>query len=98
MWIELTKPVDEHKAGEFLDCTEDVARAYQAAGLAKDAGDGPDKILLKRSLDEFQATLNTVIKQTAASIRQSTEGLRRPNVGGGVEVILNEEDKRNGPG
>lgn len=69
MWIELLSAVGDKKAGEFLDAAEPTARAYVTAGLAKDAGDGPDKIILERSLTAFRTELSTMTRKVAEDIQ-----------------------------
>jgi HK97 family phage major capsid protein len=97
MWIELTAPVKEHKAGEFLDAPDDTARAYVAAGLAKDAKDGPDKIILGRAMESFRTELSTFTRGVASSIQDTARSLtagKRPN----IEVVQDEADKTRGLG
>ncbi len=76
MWIELLQPVGEMKPG-FHDVENEVtARAYIAAGLAKDAGDGPDKIILQRSMEHLRGTLSGFVRGMADEIRTSADAVR----------------------
>ena len=77
MWIELTSQVGEHKPGQFLDVDEAQARAYIAAGLAKDAGDGPDKIILQRSMETLRGTLSEFTRGVAAEIQDCAREFTR---------------------
>ena len=77
MWIELTSQVGEHKPGAFLDVDEAQARAYIAAGLAKDAGDGPDKIILQRSMETLRGTLSEFTRGVAAEIQDCAKEFTR---------------------
>lgn len=86
-WIELLSPVGEHKAGAFLEVDEKIARSYIDAGLAKDGGDGPDVVLLNRSIESFRTELKTFVDTTAKAIGDAAESVKkRPIVrGNGVE-------------
>src|SRR5437868_4572618 len=94
MWIELLQPAGELKPGFHDIADETVARAYIAAGLAKDAGDGPDKIILQRSMEHLRTTLSDFTRQTAEEIRASADNLKRPRVDPGEA----EADKTRGIG
>lgn len=82
-WIELLKPVDGHQAGKFLEVEETVARAYTDAGLAKDGGDGPDVVLLQRSVESFRSELKGFVDKTAAAITEAATAVAaRPIIRG----------------
>src|SRR5689334_7483297 len=108
MWIELLKDVGEHKAGKFVEVEESIGRSYIAAGLAKDGGDGPDVVILQRSIDTFRNELKTFVDATAKSITDATAGLRtKPTnvAGAGLDIGdghltpgESEVDRRRGPG
>jgi hypothetical protein len=72
-WIELTSQVADKKPGEFIDVAENVARSYIDAGLAKDAGDGPDKIILQRSVEHLRNTLSGFTRDVAESVRSAAD-------------------------
>ena len=81
-WIELTSQVGDKKPGEFMDVADNVARSYVDAGLAKDAGDGPDKIILQRSMEHLRSTMSNFTRDVAASVRAAADEVsatRRPS-------------------
>lgn len=80
MWIRLLKPVDTHKAGDFLDVEEKTARSYIDAGLAEDGGNGPDHHLLRSAMAEFQTQMGALVRGVAESIQAATRDLPRPVV------------------
>jgi HK97 family phage major capsid protein len=109
MWLELLKDVGEHKAGKFIEIADEpVARSYIAAGLAKDGGDGPDVVILQRSIDTFRTELRGFVDQTAAAITDAASQVRtRPRnvAGAGLDIGdgtitpgTAEADRRRGPG
>lgn len=104
MWIELLKPVGDTPAGKFIEVDEPIARGYISAGLAKDGGDGPDVVLLQRSLDTFRNELRTFVEGTAKAITDATAGaLKAPivrglGVGDTITPTDSEADKRSGWG
>lgn len=98
MWIELLSPVGDMKPGFHDVADEAVARAYIAANLAKDAGDGPDRIILQRSMEHLRTELSTFTRGVADEIRASASGLaagRRADV---IEPGESEAEKTTGPG
>jgi HK97 family phage major capsid protein len=102
MWIELIKPVGEMKAGEFHDIADETAaRGYIAAGLAKDAGDGPDKIILQRALGELRAELSGITRAIAEDVRATATSLRQDrglNIGGSITPTVAAADRDKGLG
>ena len=81
-WIELTSQVGDKKPGEFMDVADNVARSYVDAGLAKDAGDGPDKIILQRSMELLRSTMSNFTREVADSVRAAADEVsstRRPS-------------------
>jgi HK97 family phage major capsid protein len=96
MWIELVKQVENHKPGAFLEVEDEtVARAYIAAGMAKDGGDGPDVILLQRSIDAFRKELTGMVDGTARAVQEATTALsKRPT----IHVGEQEADRTKGCG
>jgi HK97 family phage major capsid protein len=112
MWLELIKPVGEHKAGAFIEVADEaVARSYITAGLAKDGGDGPELVMLQRSLATFRNELRTVTETMAGEFREAAESFKKKPVirtagaagGAGVafttlEAGESEADKSKGVG
>jgi HK97 family phage major capsid protein len=97
MWIELTSQVADKKPGEFIDVEEGTARAYVAAGLAKDAGDGPDKIILQRSMEHLRSTLSSFTREVAAGINEAAQEAvkaARPSFKGYGDIQVLEQDHR----
>ncbi len=105
-WIELLKAVAEYPAGKFLEVEDQVARSYIDAGLAKDGGDGPDVVILQRSIDTFRSELKGFVDQTAAAITEAAQGVaKRPiirgvglDIGQGIAAGESEADRRAGWG
>jgi HK97 family phage major capsid protein len=97
MWIRLLKVVGEHKVGDFLDVDEATSRAYVAAGLAEDGGNGPEHHLMRTAMAEFRAEMAGIVKGTADTIRQTTQELarNRPSV---IEPGEAEADRTRGVG
>lgn len=95
MWIELLVAAGELKPGFHDIADETVARSYITAGLAKDAGDGPDKIILKRAMDAYRAELSAFTRGIAAEIGEAGKSLKRPNV---IEPGEAEADKTRSDG
>ena len=92
MWIELLQDVGDKKKGDQIEVTRDVGQAYITAGLAKDAGTGPENTLLEGMRAEISAALQEQSTAIATLIRESTTAaLRRPSV---IEPGLSEADKR----
>jgi HK97 family phage major capsid protein len=71
VWIELLKAAGDLAPGFHDIADENMARGYIASGLAKDAGDGPDKIILQRSLATLRTELSGVVREAAAGIREA---------------------------
>jgi HK97 family phage major capsid protein len=101
-WIELLKPVGEHPTGKFLEVEDHIARSYIDAGLAKEGGDGPDVVLLQRSIDTFRTELKTFVDSTATAISEAASSVaKRPVIRTGDDTITATEaeaDKRAGFG
>ena len=82
-WLELLSDVGEHKAGTFIEVNENIHRSYIEAGLAKDGGDGPETILVRRSLDKLTAEFGKMVERTAQGIEAAATAVaKRPNVQG----------------
>lgn len=82
-WIELLVAVGDKEAGTFHQEEEATCRAYIDAGLAKDAGDGPDHILLERAVSRFGDKLQGVISEVTTTLDAATERLARPRIDAG---------------
>lgn len=101
-WLELLSDVGVHKAGTFIEVNEAIHRSYLDAGLGKDGGDGPETILLKRSIDKLGLQMAAMVTRTAEAIEASALALaKRPVIRGGdglefqggIEAGASEDDK-----
>lgn len=95
MWIELLVAAGELKPGFHDIADETIARSYITAGLAKDAGDGPDKIILKRAMDAYREQLSTFTRGIADELQEQAKTFKRPNL---IEPGEAEADKTRSDG
>jgi HK97 family phage major capsid protein len=58
-WVEITKEGTGHNVGALLEVQDAVATAYEHAGFAKGAGDGPNKALANIGLDAMQGAMKS---------------------------------------
>jgi HK97 family phage major capsid protein len=98
MWIELLSPVGDLKPGFHDVADEAVARAYIAANLARDAGDGPDKIILQRSMEHLRTEMSNFTRGIATELRESATAFKGGVHASVIEPGQAEADKTKGPG
>jgi HK97 family phage major capsid protein len=88
IWIKLTKRVDTHEPGTFLEVEDSLGRAYITAGMAEDGGTGPDQAInaqFRAALESLRAESTALVNGVANQLREVTANLPRPKVGAGVE-------------
>jgi HK97 family phage major capsid protein len=96
MWIELLQDAGGLKAGFHDIPDETVARSYITAKLAKEAGDGPDKIILERSLGALRTELSTMTRKIADDISDVAQSIHKRGIR--IEAGEQEADRTKGLG
>jgi HK97 family phage major capsid protein len=101
MWIELKQAAGGLQPGFHDIADEATARGYIAAGLAVDAGDGPDKIILQRALGELRTELSTITRTIATDLQATAADLKQKrglNIGGSITPGTAAADRNVGLG